>query len=378
MGLNVGELFISLGVQGSEKTIGAITGVTQGMGGLASTSLEAKAAILGAMYGLERLMSASAQMGTGLTNFNALTGMSTRQLQQWQYAARQAGVSGEEMTGSLKSVQGAMTNMLLGKGAPAGLGMLAQKVGFDTSRARDTFYVMEQLQKFAKSAPADIGNNVLKSFGIGEGTIAAMRRGVFNDKNFSKAPVFGEKEIASLDRGNIAWSNLGQKIEMAVGHFNAAHGEQLVNDISKIVDQVLKLTNALVKLSEQLKVFQVLEKAIGLSASLINVTSTGVSAVSGAVHDPSKRLPFAEDTAENMYKGFKVFIQTMAASAIAVSDMIAPPTAAQGSPGPTQTNHVSIQQTFQHDGKDHKQVGDSVKKAVKDAHRQIGAQMVGA
>ena len=274
--MNIAELFVSLGVKGSERTIGALSSVRKGLGEISTMSLQATAALTATAYGFERLTAVSGMMGTTLTNFSALTGFSARQLQQWQYAARQAGLSGEELTGSFKNVQNAMTNMLLGKGAPEGLGLLANKVGFDQNKARDTFYVLEQLQKFAKSAPSDVGNIVLKSFGLSEGTVAAMRRNSFNPATMNRAPTYGDNEINSLNKANIAWSNLGNKIEMAIGHFNAKHGAQLVHDLTTMVDKIEKLIEAVAKIADKFKIFEIFGKYLDDWAAAFNTAAQGV------------------------------------------------------------------------------------------------------
>lgn len=362
--MNIGELFVNLGIKGTEKTVAALSNVRKGLGDVSSMSIEAKAGILAALYGLERLSAASGAMGTNLTNFTALTGMSAKALQQWQYAARQAGVSGDEMAGSLKSVQNSMTNMLLGKGAPEGLGLLASKVGFDINRARDSQYVLGQLQKFSQSVAPDIGNNVLKSFGLGEGVIAAMRRNAFTPQAFGKAPTYSDREVHSLDRANIAWSNLGNKIEMAVGHFNARHGGQLVKDISMITDKVLKLAESFTVLAEKLKVFQWIGKAFegwGLIFDKINESISGKSGGTGFA-DALKSIPGA--------LGDKQFWSDIGKSIT--------PNLPGASPGKAQNNTFNQNFNFQHDGKDHKKTGDSVKKSIHDTFRQMPAQGQGS
>lgn len=394
--MNIGELFVNLGVKGSEKTLGALTGVKKGLGEAKSMSIEAKAAIVGAVYALERLFAASGAMGTSLTNFNALTGLSAKQLQQWQYAARQAGVANEEFTGSIKSVQNSMTNMLLGKGAPEGLAMVAQKVGFDPKRARDTFYVLEQLQKFARSAPADVGNSVLKSFGLGEGTIAAMRRNAFTPDVMSKAPTYNDSQIQALDKANIAWSNLGSKIEMAVGKFNAKHGLQLVRDISMVTDQVLKLIEAFVGLADKLKIFSVIGKVFEGWTSIFKGVSEGVEGLS----TPKKREELGKDVMgffKEMPGVFKAMSEDLfgapevAPSGAGGATIVMPkgkgiPSASRSaapqvpplqlSPGSTQNINVNQNLNFQHDGKEHKKTSDSVKKATQDAFRQYSQGQV--
>lgn len=368
MSFKVGELFLDLGIKGAEKTVGAVMGAKKALQEVGSTSLETKAAIVGAMYALQRLFAASGAMGTGLTNFNALTGLSAKQLQQWQFAARQAGVANEEFTGSVKSVQNAMTNMLLGKGAPEGLAMVANKVGFDAKRARDTFYVLQQLQKFAMQSPPDVGNAVLKSFGLGEGTISAMRRGMFNPAAFAKAPTYGDNEIKQLDRANIAWSNLATKIEMAFGRFNARHGGQLVSDISKIVDQVVKLAEAFTRLAEKLKVFEGIGKVFQGWSLIFENLSDSVDAVRGGK---------AGESIMEFFKEVPGVVGAMIEDFRTPSSVIAPNMPApQPAPGSNQTINVNQNLNFQHDGKDAKKTSDSVKKANQDAFRQFNQGQV--
>jgi hypothetical protein len=260
---SIGEFFVSLGIKGSEKTVSAITATRKGMGELASTSLETKAAILGAVYGLERLMSSSAHMGTALTNSKTLLDVSTRELQQYQYAARQAGSSNEEMVGSFMALQNAMTQIDINKGLPEGLKYIANTIGgLDISKIHNLPHMMQQFQKFAQSAvPAGIKRWALGSVGLSTGTIAGMERGKFDPSILAKAPAYSDGQIEKLDRVNVAWSNLGNKIQMAMGKLTARHGGQFVTDITKVTDQVLKLVEALTRLSEKLKVFQLIGKS---------------------------------------------------------------------------------------------------------------------
>lgn len=379
--MTIAELFVNLGITGTEKTVGALSNVKKGMGDLSSTSLEAKAAIVGAMYALQRLMSNSAQMGTGLSNFNALTGLSTKSLQQWQYAARQAGVSSEELTGSVKSVQQSMTNMLLGKGAPEGMGMLANKVGFDEKRARDTFYVMQKLQEFAKSQPADVGNNVLKSFGLSEGTIAAMRKNVFNPKTLAQAPVYSEGQIGQLNKVDVAWKNLSAKIEMAMGKFSSKHGLDIVKDISKLTDQVFKLIEAFSRLADKLKLFEGIGKVFEGWSMLFGGLSGAVDTVA---KDKKGTLHGLAEQGEGFAEGLGQFLKGAFMTATEGLDMkdnseISEKTIAPkmpNTPPPTKSQNVNINQNlnFQHEGKDHQKTSDSVKKAIRGAVRQMSSQ----
>lgn len=391
--MNIAELFVNLGVKGADQAGKALGGVKSGLGDVKGMSLEAKAAILGVIYGLEQMMSQSAKMGTSLTNFNALTGMSAQQLQQWQYAARQAGVAGDEMAGSMKAVQSTMANMLLGKGAPEGIAMLANKVGFDPARARDTAYVLGQLQKFAQTVPADIGNQMIKSFGVSDGVIAAMRRNAFRPDVFAKAPTYSNNEVGQLDKVNVAWSNLGNKIEMAFGHLTSKHGMDIVKDLSKMTDGVIKLADALAVLAEKSKVFLAIGWAAEKIATTMNLLGVGIDDATGShkKEDNAKlfgkdskltgAMNWRDDVDKTVIDFFKKNHETIAAGMMAGAGggiPMIPPSTQTPAKQQTINNNANINNNFQHDGKDHKKTGHSVQKSVNDAFRQIQAQGQGS
>lgn len=376
--MDIGNLFLNLGIRGSEKTVDAIADANKGMKGLASTSLEAKVALVGAMFALERLFSNSGKAGTDLTNFNAVTGTSVKTLQQYQYAARQVGVSNQEVEGTFKTLQSAMTKTMMGQGSPAGLARVSMLTG-GISQADIEKYskspelLIQKLQQYAqKEKNIGLRNETLKSFGLSESMIAGVSRNAFRPDVLQKAPTYSDAEVGKLDKANIAWANLGNKIEMAVGHFNAMHGGQLVKDISGIVDQVVKLTNAFVKLSEKLHLFEGIGKVFDGWTKIFQGVTTGVDTLTQAVSEPKK----GKELLQNSLEGGKNVILGMIGD---LSDKFspAPNVSHQTSTAKTQNNNVNITNHFQHAGADHKKTGDSVKHAVQQAFRQLPAQTQG-
>lgn len=375
--MKVGELFVGLGIKGSEKTIGAISGITKGLGEAKTMSLETKAGILGMMYALEQLTARSNKAGTDLKNFTLQTGLSAKTLQQWEYAGALAGASADEVANSLKTVQDKMTDMVkFGKNAPESMGVVYRTLGgFDYKKAADTrggagmIYTMNQLQKFAQIAKAspDIVRKALKDFGLSENVISGMLREVFNQKNFAAAPIYSDKEINKLDKTRAAWTNLGQKIEMAIGHLNAKHGLQLVKDIDKITTAVLKLADSLIRVAEKFKVFDAAEEMFkGLNAILELMNGKSVEDVS-------------KDMSKNKKRQFGQGTWWMNAIDSVQDAMLAPNTgpsaAARGkfaTPGPQNSAPATVTQHlhFQHPGTDHKKTADSTHHAIKKAWKQ--------
>lgn len=417
--MQIGELFVGLGVKGSEKTLGAITSMRQGLKDTASTSLETKAAIVGVMYAMERLFSASGKVGTDLINFGALMDGGVKRLQQYQYIAKQVGSSNEEMTSTFMNLSRVATDTLTGHGAPERIALLSQNAGLQVGQ-------MLQLLKKAESGNSEplfqainkalqteknVGyrNQIMKDFGISNAIGAGMIRNKFNAKDLAAAPTYSDKEIKSLDKANIAWSNLGNKIEMAVGHFNAKHGVQLVQDISRITDQVLRLVEAFTKLADKLKLFQLLGKSFegwelilkGVNAA-IEAKDSGKEYATGTIGGAKEGLTKPQEKAtipERIRDALLLGGQGESLSGIimdminteSIKDALTPrgPSASTGTPspkavaiptmpatsGPRSTQNVEVNQTlnFQHEGKDAKRTGDSTKKGIQDAFRAIPA-----
>jgi len=299
--MKLGDLFVDLGVTGNEKTVGALTGMRKGMSEVSSVSLEAKAAILGALYALQRMFSESGKQGQSLNQFNQLLGVSAQTLQEYQYAARQVGVSNAEMENSFKGIQSQMTKTLLNGDAPKGLARVAELTGkigkeeiLEWQKAPEK--LLQRLQQYAQlEKNPGLRNETLKSFsGITDGIIAGMKQNIFRPEIFAKAPKYTDSEIQSLQRADTAWSNLGTTIEMAFGKFNAKHGEKLVNDISKLVPEVLKLVTAFTQLAEKAKAFELLStvfKGWSMIFKEIGVIIGDVNTLIDAMKKPDLQKP---------------------------------------------------------------------------------------
>ena len=276
-------MFVSLGIKGNDKTVAALQETEKGLKDVASLSLEAKAAIVGAAYALERLFQSSGHKGTELNNFNTLLGQGTQTLQQYQYALRQVGVSNEETEATFKNLSSTATKARFNLGArPTGLAQVAKYTGGAITNQDLARYeahpeeFLKRIQEYAKKEK-DIGlrNEVLRSFGLSDASIAGTIKADFSKRGLNKAPVYSENEIASLNKANIAWINLGNHIEMAIGHLNAAHGGELVRDFTLITDSLIKLSAAFLKIGESTHAFKGISIVVSELAREINDVARG-------------------------------------------------------------------------------------------------------
>ena len=262
--MNIGELFVSLDIKDTDKAVKAASEVKNSLADVTTSGLAAKAGILGMVYALERLTDGSNRTGMSLMNYAAATGLSIKNLQEWQFAASRAGVSGEEMKNTFVNLQKSMLTMAQGGGVPSGWGILSQRGHIDQSRIRDTEYVMKKLMDVARtSKDFDFINDKLQSMGISMDMIAAARQGVFNDKNFRAAHQFSysEGQAKQLQAIGVAWSDLYRQWEKGVGTLNAKHGLSIINDLKQISTELLRMVDLFAQLTEKLEILKLVGKA---------------------------------------------------------------------------------------------------------------------
>lgn len=260
----------------SDKLQKGLKGVGAGLEEVASMGFAAKAAILGALYGFEQMIAQSNKTATALTNFSALTGVSTQVVQQYEYAARQVGISSEEIQGTFAGLQEKMTQVHLGTGKPAGFELFAASMGVSAKDVEEYMkhpdLLMNKLQQYANKEK-DIGkrNMVLESF-VGKNVTAGMARNAFAPDVLKRAPVMSDREVKAVDQVAAMWRNLNWEIQRSIMGFNAAHGGQIANVFRMLVELGLKLADIILKIAEKFHLFEIL----GHLFDMVNKEANGV------------------------------------------------------------------------------------------------------
>ena len=384
--MTIAELFVKIGITGSDDTKKELKSVSDKISDISSSSLAAKAAILGVLYGLQRLTSDAGKAGMSLIQFSTLTGMNIEQLQKYEYAMIQGGGTALDFRNSISTLQDTMSNMInLGEGAPKGFGLFEKAVGFDRAKSNDMFYVIDKLQEFSKTQRPEVAKAMMKSFGITDTVISSMMQGVFNKKNFDAAPIYSMKEAMSLKGIDRAWANVGNDMEHGMGKIIQKFGPGFINDMGKLVKEVFKLAAAFAQLAKDTDFLSNLGKAIGKVADGINLLTTMTNLFGGIFGDKEmaksgdRQLKAFNKENGGEEKSFDLKeMNRIANEAYRNSHpekFIKETSKFVGPPAPAKTD-IKVEQTlnFQHEGKEHKKTGDSVKKAVEGAFLQLPSQ----
>lgn len=378
--MNIAQLFVSLGVKGADKSVNSIMGLDKSLQKTQASSFITKAAILGVFYAFQRLSKSSAQTGASLNNFNAEVGESAETLQRYQYAARQVGVSNDQVASSFKNLQDAATKNVLGESRIAGLDLLALKT---KTTGKELAKLLEQatdgnitplfqkLQEYAGLETNEgLRNSVLSSFGVSGDMIAALKQQAFTKDKLAKAQIYSDKDIANLTKVNAAWDNLGTTIEKAFGKFNVAHGESIVTNLGKIVKEVAALVEELAKLEKQVQVFDKLAMALGFAADFTKATR--LTGEYFSTDDAAKKASLSDQI-----KSLFLSPEAMAEGRRMQSEIDAKKTSTGGATGSyaTDNKNVTVNQTLNFNGPtDPAKAASENKRQLQNTLRQMSGQ----
>lgn len=303
--MKIGDLFVSLGIKGGEKTMSTLQGTRKGLTDAAGAGWEMKAAIVAAMYAVEKLFASSGKYGTDLTNMNSALGISMQTMQEYRYAALQVGVSNEEMVGTFKSLQTAMTKTLTGQGSPGGMQWLAEKTGNITSADEERYTehpeeLFQRIQTAIRRTPnVAYGNDRSATFGISAEMAGTMRRNAYRPEVFAKAPKYTDKQIGQLDRNRAGFANVENSIEMMIGSLNAEHGAKLIAGINAVLPKVKELVSAFSTLTEKSHFFDGLGEVFKGWSMIFKEMTDGVVKLTTIMDDLSSKDPKKKQRGED-------------------------------------------------------------------------------
>ena len=179
-----------------------------------------------------------------LFKFNVATGISVQSLQQWQYAAAKAGVSGKEVANALKNIQLAQAQIQLGEGNIAPWALL----GIDPKQ--DAPAVLWQIhERIKQSAGLSEGMARLyaQKFGLSDDMYQMLRRDNLELSDLNRNLAINQRQVTVFDKLNGA---IGQA-KMQFSALGANIGEILAPSIQIIVDgltDIIQLFNFLMPL----------------------------------------------------------------------------------------------------------------------------------
>lgn len=284
----IGELFFTLGVQGGDKTLQTLAGMQKGISNVASTSLAAKAAIVGVIYAFGSLLGASGQFGQNVSTMSSVLGISTKQLQQFEQAGIKAGVSIQDMDATINSSFSKMKSSSISGVLPDMWNFLNQTVGIDKERwlnpethLQEIFGSLQRLSKRTDITPA-IKQAVSENFGISNYSILqGIERGKFAPDVIARQPFKSEGAIEQLNQVAAKLKQVKNEITSTFDNWSSEHGVQILEDFHKIEIAFLGMVTQLDKLLTKFGAFEKLANFFLFIAEALHIATNALIRLQG-------------------------------------------------------------------------------------------------
>lgn len=161
--MKIGEFFVRLGVAADNIPLEKFAKTIADIPLSAATAV---ASMAGLTYGFVEMTKNVLDMTSGFQVFTAETGLNTKALQQWQQVAKEAGLSGDVVTGALESLAGIMGGLRTGhvnREAMRALGQLGIGSGFLT---KTPYELLNEIQGRAMLKNPMEAVSLLRSLGM--------------------------------------------------------------------------------------------------------------------------------------------------------------------------------------------------------------------
>jgi hypothetical protein len=262
--VTIAELFVNIGVKGADKTAAGVSKIGSGLKETASQGLAAKAAILGILYGVERLTASYGKQGANIMSASTALGESADVIGRWTKAGSMFNVSGEEVIGTMFGIKNAMVEMQKGKGGPEGFSIFAARTNLDLKRINDANYMLKKLQEFAKIGDPNLVRSLMKGYGISDNMFAFLRR-YTGDVDKITGGFMGEKQARNMERINQQWTKFWNNLNMKGMSLAGSYGPGAIKEIEHVVSGVERLMKLLDQFAGKQGVFIAALTAIGIA-----------------------------------------------------------------------------------------------------------------
>ena len=254
--MNIGSLFVDIGLEGAGSAIRGIGSVTKGLRDASLIANQSLQFMTRFFESGKKIVLESSQMGTSILNNSKTLDIATTQLQKWDYAARLSGANIGEMDNAFKSLQSSILGLREGD-APEYFNMLFSEISkidpeLDTVRflSGDLEYAMGVIRKVAKNSSADISiiNAALSNLGFSEGVSNFLRLSDVNLNGISKDLIISDKNVKNLNEMDKKITEIGQVWKVAFAEASTVFDKSFFTDLRDIIKELAELLKSVVQL----------------------------------------------------------------------------------------------------------------------------------
>lgn len=294
--MNVGELFIDIGIKGAQKVGQALKGITTDMGDFSNKALLGKSAVAGVFYGIEQMMTKAADAGMTLERFTNLTGLNTDEVQKWQVVLNRAGVTADEVTSSFTQVASAVAKIKLAEGSNGFTPLMRYTKDFDFNKVDNPNYIYQKAQELTRSKeiPISFQNEFLRKAGFSDQVIAGLRSATRSVDQIRPGEILSKATIKQNSAIKGDFLDLQRRFLLLESRTTSKYGRPIEQELGRALSGAGKLISVLEKFSQTSPNLAIamtaLSVAIGAAFFPWTAAAIGLTAALSYFADPKNSL----------------------------------------------------------------------------------------
>ena len=239
--MTIAELVAKISLKGGKESVAT-------MKGLLNSTIATKAALLGAATALYKFSEVARQSALYMDMYQLNTGLSIEQLQKLSFRASQAGVSMQELGGTIQKLQQMNANARLGYGWDPILTRFGLTPGQDPVTQLDQ--ISRALKRLGASHPAE-AHALASKVGLSDTMYYALMNGTTEQMN--KQLILSQKEQKSLVYLNQQWQKFWfylKQVTIKITALGAAFNTRIVKVLTRAVEGFYELFSRIYKAIE--------------------------------------------------------------------------------------------------------------------------------
>lgn len=192
--MKISDFFVGLGFDVSGDD--ALEKIDRQLGGLLGNASKLLGVFASMTAAMGVMLNKTLDTAEGFRRFTAVTDLSANELKRWQFAAKQAGTEAGEVEATIKSLQQARADIMMGTGNMAPWQLLGIAPG------ENPFKTLREIKERIKDLDPAVARSVLSQMGIGEGMFAMLR---LSNREFDE--LNKKFELTAEQEGNLAGIN---------------------------------------------------------------------------------------------------------------------------------------------------------------------------
>ena len=233
--MQVGELFVKLGLNGVDETSKGLSKISNSLKDLFSMTIQTKLTIAGIAASLTGAAFSAGKTGRELSAFGTAFDLSTKEMQKFSWATRQFGVDNEEAVGYIQSLQDAIANARQG----GGMAGIFTALGVGINEKSNAFSVAKELAERAKTLNVDYyrtnAAELMSPHMVAANIRMAKQGGLESMMNKTPAGVIrSDKQIEEQRKIAVAFENFSSNLKATMDKFIADNGPLIQSLISRI------------------------------------------------------------------------------------------------------------------------------------------------